>query len=188
MQAEDIRTVIIDGEKWYVGKDVASILGYSRTADALKAHVDDEDKLTWNFTDSGQSRKMYIINKQGIEQLISSSRMPNALDIPKKFGINVNHILNTRKEQDSIHAILKTFKGENMVRQYSVGTYRIDLYFPKYKLAIECDEHGHSDRDQEYDQTRQHYIEDKLGCKFIRLNISHIPTLRHRDYYSQQFD
>ena len=96
--------------------------------------------------------------------------MPNALDIAKKLGINVNHILNTRKEQDSIHAILKTFKGENMLTQYSVGTYRIDLYFPDYKLAIECDEYDHSDRDQEYEQTRQHYIEDKLGCKFIRYN------------------
>ena len=96
--------------------------------------------------------------------------MPNAINIAKKVDISVNHILNTRKEQDSIHAILKTFKGENMVRQYSVGTYRIDLYFPKYKLAIECDEYGHSDRDQEYEHTRQHYIEDKLGCQFIRYN------------------
>lgn len=78
--------------------------------------------------------------------------------------------MNTRKEQDSIHAILKTFKGERMVRQYSVDTYRIDLYFSKHKLAIECDEHGHSNRDQDCEKTRQHYIEDKLGCQFIRYN------------------
>lgn len=67
MQVEDIRTVMIDGEQWYVGRDVGKVLGYSRTADALKAHVDDEDKLNWNFTDSGQSRKMYIINKHGLK-------------------------------------------------------------------------------------------------------------------------
>lgn len=170
MQVEDIRTVMIDGEQWYVGKDVADILGYSQTAKAVREHVNSRYKRKYEMPTNGGKQRCIIINNNGLEQLISSNTLPNALDIAKKFNINVNHILNTRKKQDSIHAILKTFKGERMVRQYSVGTYRIDLYFPKYRLAIECDEHGHSDRDQEYEQTRQHYIEDKLGCKFIRYN------------------
>ena len=77
----NVRTVTINDEPYFVGKDVATILGYKRTADALKAHVDDEDKLTRQFTDSGQSREMKVINESGLYSLILSSKLPSA----KKF-------------------------------------------------------------------------------------------------------
>lgn len=76
-----IRSLEIDGEPWFVGKDVASVLGYSDTSDAIKRHIDDDEKLTRCFTDSGQSREMYIINESGLYSLILSSKLPNA----KKF-------------------------------------------------------------------------------------------------------
>ena len=74
----EIRTLEIDGEPWFVGKDVAEVLGYKDTADSIKRHVDDEDKLTRCFTDSGQSRDMYIINESGLYSLILSSKLPGA--------------------------------------------------------------------------------------------------------------
>lgn len=74
----EIRTVEIGGEPWFVGKDVAEVLGYKDTADSIKKHVDDEDKLTRRFTDSGQSREMYILNESGLYSLILSSKLPNA--------------------------------------------------------------------------------------------------------------
>lgn len=77
----NVRTVNINGNPYFVGKDVATILGYKRTADALKAHVDDEDKLTRQFTDSGQNREMKVINESGLYSLILSSKLPSA----KKF-------------------------------------------------------------------------------------------------------
>ncbi|MCQ2007941.1 phage antirepressor [Limosilactobacillus fermentum] len=80
-EGSNVRTVNIDGSPYFVGKDVATILGYKRTADALKAHVDDEDKLTRQFTDSGQSREMKAINESGLYSLILSSKLPSA----KKF-------------------------------------------------------------------------------------------------------
>ena len=169
-RGQNIRNIIIDGKLWFASKDVVKTLGYKDIESAIYHNTNEEDRIKRVVRSGNHNCKMVLINKHGLEGLLSKSILPNALDIAKKLGINVNHILNTRKEQDSIHAILKTFKGENMVRQYSVGTYYIDLYFPKYKLAIECDEFGHADRDQEYEQTRQHYIEDKLGCKFIRYN------------------
>ena len=76
-----IRTVEVGGEPWLVGKDVAQALGYSDTSDALKRHVDPEDKLTRRFADSGQSREMYIINESGLYSLVLSSKLPRA----KKF-------------------------------------------------------------------------------------------------------
>lgn len=78
---KEIRTMLINGEPWFVGKDIAENLGYRDTADALKRHVEKEDKLTRCFTDSGQSRGMYIINESGLYSLILSSKLPTA----KKF-------------------------------------------------------------------------------------------------------
>lgn len=73
-----VRTLIVNDEPYFVGKDVAESLGYKDTADAVKRHVDNEDKLTRRFTDSGQSREMYIINESGLYSLILSSKLPTA--------------------------------------------------------------------------------------------------------------
>lgn len=73
-----VRSLMVKGEPFFVGKDVAEILGYKDTADALKRHVDDEDKLTRCFTDSGQGREMHIINESGLYSLILSSKLPSA--------------------------------------------------------------------------------------------------------------
>lgn len=77
----NIRVLTIKNEPYFVGKDVASVLGYKDTSDALKKHVDSDDKLTRRFADSGQNREMYIINESGLYSLILSSKLPTA----KKF-------------------------------------------------------------------------------------------------------
>ncbi|MEM0581543.1 ORF6C domain-containing protein [Blautia sp. HA2174] len=73
-----IRTVTINNEPWFVGKDVAEALGYERTADAIRQHVEEEDKLTRCFADSGQNRQMYIINESGLYALIFGSKLDSA--------------------------------------------------------------------------------------------------------------
>nr|DAO96091.1 MAG TPA: repressor domain protein [Caudoviricetes sp.] len=73
-----VRAMEIDGAPWFVGRDVAEILGYKDTSDALKRHVDADDKLSRGFTDSGQSRDMYIINESGLYSLVLSSKLPSA--------------------------------------------------------------------------------------------------------------
>ena len=75
-----------------------------------------------------------------------------------------------RKEAGTICTLQKVFEGISMKRQFSIGSHRIDLYFPKHKLTIECDEHNHKDRDIDYEIIRQKFIEDQLNCKFIRYN------------------
>ena len=77
----EVRITTIDNEPYFVGKDIAVALGYKDTSDALKRHVDDEDKLTRCFTDSGQSRQMIIINESGLYSLTLSSKLKSA----KKF-------------------------------------------------------------------------------------------------------
>ena len=76
-----IRATEIDGEPWFVGKDISIALGYKDTSDALKKHVDEDDKLTRRFADSGQNREMYVINESGLYSLILGSKLPTA----KKF-------------------------------------------------------------------------------------------------------
>lgn len=73
-----IRAVEINSEPWFVGKDVAGALGYADTDQALRRHVDDEDKLTRNFDGSGQARGMTIINESGLYSLVLSSKLPTA--------------------------------------------------------------------------------------------------------------
>ena len=78
-----IKSVVINNEPWFVGKDVAAALGYRDTSDALKKHVDNDDKLTRRFADSGQNREMYIINESGLYSLILSSKLERAKHFKK---------------------------------------------------------------------------------------------------------
>lgn len=73
-----VRTVVVNDEPWFVGKDVADILEYTNTAKAIRDHVDEEDKLTERIVLSGQNREVIFINESGLYSLVLSSKMPNA--------------------------------------------------------------------------------------------------------------
>ena len=77
----EIRTLIMDNEPWFVGRDVAEILGYSNSRDALAKHVDEEDKGVAKCDTLGGMQDLTIINESGLYSLILSSKLPNA----KKF-------------------------------------------------------------------------------------------------------
>lgn len=73
-----VRTVMIDGEPWFVAADVTGILGYRNNRKAVADHVDDEDKgVTKCYTPGGQ-QNLTVINESGLYSLILSSRLPNA--------------------------------------------------------------------------------------------------------------
>lgn len=75
----ELRTVEIDGEPWFVGKDVAAALGYAKERNALDKHVDKDDALKRGVTDSmGRTQQMTIINESGLYSLILSSKLPSA--------------------------------------------------------------------------------------------------------------
>lgn len=77
----EIRVLQINNEPWFVGKDVAIILGYKDSDQAIRKHVDEEDKLNRQIKGLGQSRNMKVINESGLYSLILSSKLPSA----KKF-------------------------------------------------------------------------------------------------------
>ena len=91
------------------------------------------------------------------------------MQIFKKLGFKIHDVINTEK-QTVICTIKDAFKGENMQKQYTVLGYRIDLCFPKYKLAIEVDELCHNDGNINDKIQRQRALQRELDCVFIRIN------------------
>lgn len=78
----EVRSLLINSEPWFIGKDVADVLGYKNQNDALSKHVDGEDKDTIAIRDSiGRNRNTPIINESGLYCLVLSSKLPSA----KKF-------------------------------------------------------------------------------------------------------
>lgn len=124
-EAQEVRTVIKNNEPWFVGKDVADILEYARADNAVRAHVDEEDKLTHQISASGQMRNMTIVNESGLYALIFGSKLPKAkafkrwvtkevLPSIRKHGMYAteNTIEQMLNDPDTAIQLLETIKQE----------------------------------------------------------------------------
>lgn len=121
-----LRTVNKDGQIFFVGKDAAEALGYEAPRNAIKRHVDDDDKLMHRFSASGQEREMTIINESGLYSLILSSKLEEAKQFKKwvtaevlpairKSGGYMVDIANETPEETMARALLVA--QETMQRQ-----------------------------------------------------------------------
>ena len=138
-----IRTVELDNEPWFVGKDVAEALGYSNARDVLSRHVDEEDKATVAFHDGSQNRNVTAVNESGLYCLILSSKLPGAKEfkrwvtsevipsIRKTGGYTLKPMTDYQKEQTRLKEenahIRKAQILERLANQYE-GTYRQILH------------------------------------------------------------
>lgn len=77
-EQNEVRTILVDDEPYFVGKDVAEVLGYSNTQKAILNHVDEEDKGVTKWDTLGGKQNMTIINESGLYSLILKSKLPNA--------------------------------------------------------------------------------------------------------------
>ena len=77
----EVRTMLLENEPWFVGKDVAEVLGYKDTVNALKSHVDDDDKGMAKCHTPGGMQEMTIINESGVYSLVFASKLPSAKKI-----------------------------------------------------------------------------------------------------------
>ena len=167
--------VLLDeqNEPWFKRAHVGKFLDIKHIVTSLEGLDDCEQRSRYELKmGSVQNKTDKFLSQQGLKYVINRSRKPaRNLEILANFaGIELHQNKWLCKEQDSIQSIRDAFHGESMTCQHHVDGYRIDLYFPEYKLAIECDEFGHRDRDIEYEVKRQKYIEEKLKCSFIRFN------------------
>ena len=171
--AVELYVVTVNGKHWTRAKEVCKALEYQRrTKDILRGHVSIENKrhmrelkgvvspntlLKWPKNSQPHE---YYLNEEGIRELVLKSKQPKATDLAEHLGINVHKHKYTSKENDSIEIIMKTFHGEKMERQFKIGNYRIDLYLPEHKIAVECDEFDHIGRNINYEIFRQKFIEE----------------------------
>ena len=175
----EIRTLEIDGEPYFVGKDVASILGYSNPRKALIDHVDEEDKTLNEIDTTRGKQKMIIINENGLYNLLAKSQTVSIAYKTKlkkwlvSLGLIQDELLLTERKEikflNKLQEALKPFDLEG-IKQYKVLNYKIDFYIPKLNIAIEYDENEHKDYSYKQQQGRQKEIENSLGCDFIRIS------------------
>ena len=132
-----VRTLTVNEEPYFVGKDVVNILGYKNGSRDINAHVDAEDKLTYQISTSGQRRNQIIINESGLYSLIFSSKLESAkrfkrwvtsevLPAIRKHGIYAtdNVIEQTLRDPDYIINVLTEYKKEkdnNLILRQQIG-------------------------------------------------------------------
>ena len=115
-------------------------------------------------------KKPEIVQALAYLTLSSLDRSIDYYGVAKRLGISIPSTIDITKEQKTIGQIRAAFQHLRTVQQYKVGPYYIDLYFPGYRIAVECDEEGHRRYTQEVERKRQNYIEQALGCTFVRYN------------------
>ena len=125
----EIRTVEISGEPWFVGKDVAEVLGYSNPRDALSKHVDSEDKGVAKCDTLGGSQELTIINESGLYSLILSSKLPNAKAFKKWVTSEV--LPSIRKHGGYISGQAEMSPEELMARALQVAQKTLEIMLPQ---------------------------------------------------------
>ncbi len=119
----------------------------------------------------GQNNELVLLTKQAFDQmdLLYATRTRRDVScVSGKVAYVKRYMPKETETLDFIHESLQSIV--KVERQYQVLTYRIDMYIPDAKLAIECDEQGHKGRDVAYEKQRQQDIETALGCTFLRYN------------------
>ena len=105
-----VRTLYIEGEPWFVGKDVAEALGYAKARNAIAVHVDEDDKKDAPIQgDLGGTQTMTIINEAGVYSLIFSSKLPEAKafkkwvthDVLPSIRVKLSHCLRSFHAQST---------------------------------------------------------------------------------------
>ena len=77
-EANEVRTVVIENEAWFVGKDVADTLGYKNGSRDINSHVDEDDRLKYQISTAGQNREQILVNESGVYSLIFGSKLESA--------------------------------------------------------------------------------------------------------------
>lgn len=123
---QEVRTVTINNEPWFVGKDVADILGYLKPLDAISRHVDEYDSVKHGLTDSlGRIQNTIIINESGLYSLILSSKLPQAKEF--KRWVTSEVLPQIRKqgayvpENLSDEAFIALFTGQKKLKEQQLA-------------------------------------------------------------------
>lgn len=172
---DEIRIIEREGEKWVVAKDICRVLGLQNVTRMTRNIPKTDLKIVRVPTETRGEHDSLVLNISGLKKVLSRSRGAN---IPELLSfLKEEHdldlcldIVYPFKEVEAVRIISECFKQFEFQTQFSVGKYRIDLYFPEHRIAVECDEENHSDYKKENEKKRESFIKDELGCQFVRFN------------------
>lgn len=182
----EIRRMLLNNKPYFVGKDVATILGYSNPTKAISTHCKNgikeiiPTKNRKEYSKARNAQTMILIPENDLYRLIQKSKTKSEIYKNNFISWLLNEklikdnilVVETRDEIEFLDKLEESFKPFNIkgIRQYNVLTYRIDYYIPKLKIAIEYDENDHKNYTYEQHELRQKDIEKELGCEFIRIS------------------
>jgi very-short-patch-repair endonuclease len=161
----EVRILGTTDEPLFVARDIGVILGLTQIRKTIN-DFDPSEKGINTVNTSGGDQKMMTLTYKGLQKLLRITRknVPSAL--LNKFGINEIRV--TPKETAFITNIRLAFSDIEIIEQHSVCGYLIDIYFPKYNLAVEYDEQHHI-RQTRQDIEREALIIKQINCTFLRI-------------------
>jgi hypothetical protein len=118
----------------------------------------------------GHNKKRYLLTEKVFQLLKNSFNFRNRYIANVSENIEYVNPIAMCIENQTIGFIQNAFSHLESKRQFTIGKYRVDLYFPKYKLVIECDENNHEDRNIIQEKIRQEYIVAIMKNRIIRYN------------------
>lgn len=166
-QNKGVQVLHDSGQQYFCAKDIGRVLNFSNIRGSVR-YFPAEEMRTIKCKTKGGPQICAFLTADGVRRLLCASRKDVRV-FEKEFGLKIhaNHYICI--ESASIDFIWRLFDGKPMVKQFLCRPYRIDLYFPQHRVAVECDEtaaHGKSRISD--DAARQRFIEGSLDCVFIR--------------------
>ena len=141
----DIETIVESiGTLWLNEKNIEEKLDYKNLPAITNKYDQEYKKRRHELVNEPkyQPNRRFFRSDLALK-IIMNCRTDESCNLKRNLGFQLHHVINT-KEQTVLESIKNAFEGEDMQTQYSVLGYRIDLYFHKYRLAIEVDELGHA--------------------------------------------
>ena len=177
-----VRVVMVNNEPYFVAKDIATVLGYKDPKNTVKNRCKNRKIISIQHPQSeNKTLKIAVIPKEDLLILISLSQKYSEVEKTNIIAslVDANMLSNnmclvySREETEFISELEQFLNAQNItdgIRQFRVLNYWIDYYIPSIKLAIEYDENEHKHYSYDRHEGRQREIENKLGCKFIRVS------------------
>lgn len=189
----NIICIIENNIKWFRATCIEKFLNHDNIRRKIldinnKKNLTDEEiiRLRYKYINNDNFKLIYKIKKSNIficyddlRKIICKLRNENTLLLCKYLNIDINNLYIPSVETETLNIIINCFKNEDFKREYYIKidddiNYRVDLYFFKYNLVIECDEFNHINKDIIKEKLREERIINKLNCKFIRYNPNDI--------------
>ena len=164
--------VVIDGVNtlWINEKHIEEQLGHKNIPAITNKYYKIYKKHRYELVDEPiKQRNRRFLSFDLALKIIMDCRTDESCSLKRNLGFNLHDVINTKK-QTILRSIKNVIEGQDMQTQYTVTGCRIDLYFHKYKLAIEVDELGYADRNVNNEIERQKALERELNYVFIRIN------------------